>query len=158
MVAGLVMMVGCNSCSQPQQEFPEGCAHPCLAVIVLPPPWCPLWLSTEAQLTVCFALGEAAQDSREQEQGDAVTPELLLLVSLLPFIQPQPSAQSRMEGGQLLPLRWEGQEAMTRLGKDTGDEADGCILPFRVLGAALAWCPWGLWRRHSPSSSASTSP
>lgn len=48
--------------------------------------------------------------------GDAVTPELLVLVSLLPLTQPQPSAQSRMEGEQLLPLHGWAR---------TGDDAKG---------------------------------
>lgn len=93
----------------PSRNSLKDVAHSCLAVIVLHPPWS-LWVPMQAQLRVCFVLGKALP--RRAGAGDAVTPELLLLVSLLPFLQPQPSAQSRMEGEQLLPLHgWEGQEA-----------------------------------------------
>lgn len=92
----------------PSRNSLKDVAHPCLAVIVLHPLWS-LWVSMQAQLRVCLSWEKPCPGQREQ--GDAVTPELLFLISLLPFIEPQPSAQSRMEGEQLLPFHgWEGQE------------------------------------------------
>lgn len=130
----------CNCCSQPQQKCPEGCG-----------PSLPRWdraapsvvateVSMQAQLTGCFVLGEPCPEQERAGAGDAVTPELLFLVSLLPFIQPQPSAQGRMEGEQLLLHGWARTRVMRLM------DAFSSL----AVGAALAWCSLGIVEHTQP--------
>lgn len=55
---GLGRWWGAIPVASPSRNSLKDAAHPCLAVVVLHPLWS-LWVSMQAQLTVCFVLGKA---------------------------------------------------------------------------------------------------
>lgn len=96
--------------SVPSRNSLKDVAHPCLAVVVLHPLWWSPWVSVQAQLSISLLCPGKKQRAGAGGCSDtgAARPGL---VSLLPFIDPQPSTHRRREGEQLLPLHgWEGQE------------------------------------------------
>lgn len=145
-VAGLGERWGAIAVPSPSRNALKDVAHPCLAGIVLHPPW-PLRFPCRHSSQVALSWEKPCPG--QQRAGDAVSPKLLFLISLLPLIQPQPSAQGRMEGEQLLPFHGWARTRVMRLMDAFSSLA---------LGAALARCPWGLWSTRSPGSPASTSP
>lgn len=109
----------CNCCSQPQQECPEGCG-----------PSLPRWdraapsvvateVSMQAQLTGCFVLGRALPRTGESRSRGCSDTRAALPGFSAAFYS-APAFCTGQDGGRAASPSW--------LGKDTGDEADGCIL------------------------------
>lgn len=111
---------------------------------MLQPLWWSPWVSMQAQLSISLLCSGKKQragaggcsDTRAARPG---------LVSLLPFIDPQPSAQRRREGRAAPSPSWLG-----RAGGWARTQVMRLMDAFSslALGAALAWCPWALWSRH----------
>lgn len=133
--------VGCAvAVPSPSRNALKDVAHPCLAGIVLHPPWWPLRFPCRHSSQVALSWEEPCPRQQRAGAGGAVTPELLFLVSLLPFIQPQPSAQGRMEGEQLLLHGWARTRVMRLM------DAFSSL----AVGAALAWCSLGIVEHTQP--------